>query len=63
VIAAYNNMAKMRDPGDGEALLIGLEAFIPLQAQIAAGHNVVSAGYGRPRRRRLVLGAPLQRAL
>jgi hypothetical protein len=47
VIAGYNDMAKMRDPAGGEALLIGLEAFIPPQAQIAAGHNVVSVGYGR----------------
>jgi hypothetical protein len=47
VIAAYNDMAKVRDPAGGEALLIGLEAFIPLQAQIPAGHNVVSVGYGR----------------
>jgi len=47
VIAAYNDMAKVRDPAGGEALLIGLEAFIPLQAQIAAAHNVVSVGYGR----------------
>jgi hypothetical protein len=47
VIAAYNDMAKVRDPAGGVALLIGLEAFIPLQAQLAAGHNVLSVGYGR----------------
>ncbi len=47
VIAAYNDMAKVRDPGRGEALLIGLEAFIPLRAPIAAGHSVVDVGYGR----------------
>ena len=47
VIAAYNDMAKIRDPGGGEALLIGLEAFIPLSAPITAGHNVVNVGYGR----------------
>jgi hypothetical protein len=47
VIAAYNNMAKVRDPAGGEALLIGIEAFIPAQAQIAAGHDLVSVGYGR----------------
>ena len=46
-IAAYNDMAKVRNPAGGEALLIGLEAFIPAQAQIAAGHNVVTVGYGR----------------
>jgi hypothetical protein len=47
VIAGYNNMAKVRDPAGGEALLIGIEAFIPAQAQIAAGHDLVSVGYGR----------------
>jgi hypothetical protein len=47
VIAAYNDMAKIRDPGGGEALLIGLEAFIPPSAPISAGHNVVNVGYGR----------------
>ncbi|MBV8133614.1 MAG: hypothetical protein JO282_14055 [Alphaproteobacteria bacterium] len=47
VIAAYNDMAKVRDPAGGEALLIGIEAFIPGQAQIAAGHGVVTVGYGR----------------
>jgi hypothetical protein len=46
VIAGYNDMAKIRYPG-GEALLIGLEAFVPPSAQIAAGHNVVNVGYGR----------------
>ena len=44
VIAAYNAMAKVREPG-GEALLIGLEAFIPPNTPIAAGHNVVNVGY------------------
>jgi hypothetical protein len=47
VIAAYNDMTKVRDPGGGNALLIGLEAFDPLTAPIAAGHNVVNVGYGR----------------
>jgi len=47
VIAAYNDMARARDPGGGEALLIGLEAFIPPRAPIAAGHSVVNVGYGR----------------
>jgi hypothetical protein len=47
LIAAYNDMAKVRDPAGGVALLIGLEAFIPLQAPLAAGHNVLSVGYGR----------------
>jgi hypothetical protein len=47
VIAAYNDMTKVRDPGSSEVLLIGLEAFIGLNAPIAAGHNVVNVGYGR----------------
>jgi hypothetical protein len=47
VIAAYNDMARARDPGGGEARLIGLEAFIPMRAPIAAGHSVVHVGYGR----------------
>jgi poly(A) polymerase len=47
VIAAYNNMAKIHDPASGEALLIGIEAFIPLRAPIAAGHSLVDVGYGR----------------
>ena len=46
VIAAYNDMAKVRDTGGGEALLIGLEAFVLPSAAIAAGHNVVNVGYG-----------------
>jgi hypothetical protein len=47
VIAAYNDMAKVRDPAGGEALLIGLEAFIPARTPIAAGHSIVDVGYGR----------------
>jgi hypothetical protein len=47
VIAAYNDMTEVRDPGGGNALPIGLEAFIPLTAPIAAGVNVVNVGYGR----------------
>jgi hypothetical protein len=47
VIAAYNDMAKAPDPAGGEALLIGIEAFIPLRAALATGHEAVSVGYGR----------------
>jgi hypothetical protein len=47
VIAAYNDMTKIRDPAGGEALLIGLEVFLPPSAPVAAGHNVVNVGYGR----------------
>ena len=47
VIAAYNDMAKVPDPAGDEALLIGIEAFIPLRAALATGHEAVSVGYGR----------------
>src|SRR5215471_15523044 len=47
IIAAYNDMAKIRDPAGGQALLIGIEAFIPPRASIAAGHSLVDVGYGR----------------
>jgi len=47
VIAAYNDMASIPDPAGGKALLIGLEAFIPLRAEVAAGHGVITVGYGR----------------
>ena len=53
VIAAYNDMAKVRDPAGGVALLIGLEVFIPLQAQLAAGttSSVSDMAASKPRRR------------
>ena len=47
VITAYNDMAKISDPAGGEALLMGIEAFIPPAAPVAAGHRTVSVGYGR----------------
>jgi len=47
VIAAYNDMARIPDPAGGEALLIGIEAFIPARVSVAPGHRVVSVGYGR----------------
>jgi hypothetical protein len=47
VIAAYNDMVKIPDPVGGEALLIGIEAFIPAQAPVATGHRVVGVGYAR----------------
>ncbi len=47
VIAAYNDMASLPDPGSGAALLIGIEASIPRRAAIAAGHDVVDVGYGQ----------------
>jgi hypothetical protein len=47
VIAAYNDMAKIRDPRRGDLLLMGLEAFIPAQSPVSSGHSVVDVGYGR----------------
>jgi hypothetical protein len=47
VIAAYNDMTRVHDPVRGDALLIGLMAFIPRTTPIAAGHGVVDAGYGQ----------------
>ena len=46
-IAAYNDMARVRDPKGKELLLMGIEAFIPPEAPLAAGHSVVDVGYGR----------------
>jgi hypothetical protein len=47
VIAAYNDMPRVRVLGRGDALLIGLMAFIPRNVSIAAGHSVVDVGYGQ----------------
>ena len=46
VITAYNDMARVRVPGRGDALLLGLEAFIPRNTPIAPGHSTVDVGYG-----------------
>jgi hypothetical protein len=46
VIAAYNDMARIRSQGRGDALVIGFQAFIPRNVQIASGHSVLDAGYG-----------------
>ncbi|MGA2792927.1 MAG: hypothetical protein ABSE69_05250 [Roseiarcus sp.] len=46
-IGAYNDMAIVRDPQGRNVLLLGIEAFIPPMSPIAAGHSVVSVGYGR----------------
>jgi len=46
-IAAYNDMTRLRRAGRGEALVFGLEAFIPPGAAVAPGHAVVDVGYGR----------------
>lgn len=47
VIAAYNDMAEASDPAGGQALLIGIEAFVPRRAPIPAGYDVVDVGYGQ----------------
>lgn len=47
VIAAYNDMARVRAPSAGDALVIGLMAFIPRNMPIAAAHGVVDVGYGQ----------------
>jgi hypothetical protein len=46
-IAAYNDMATVRDPQGQSVVLMGLEAFIPPNASLASGHSVVDVGYGR----------------
>jgi hypothetical protein len=42
VIAAYNDMTKV-----GNAVLLGLMAFIPRGTSIPAGHGIVDVGYGQ----------------
>jgi hypothetical protein len=46
-IAAYNDMTEVRVPGRGNALLLGLMAFIPRNVAITTGHSVVNVGYGQ----------------
>ena len=46
-IAAYNDMAAVHDPRGRDALLIGIEAFIPPAASLSEGHSVVDVGYAR----------------
>ena len=45
-IAAYNDMTSVPVPGRGDALLLGVMAFIPRNAPVAVGHSVVDVGYG-----------------
>ena len=47
VMAAYNDMTTVPAPGGGEAVLLGLCAFIPRNVPIAPGHHVVDVGYGQ----------------
>lgn len=46
-IAAYNDMAMVRDSQGRNVLLFGIEVFILPMSPIAAGHSVVDVGYGR----------------
>jgi hypothetical protein len=46
-IAAYNNMAKVRDLQGSDVLLIGLEAFIKRESPVPAGHTVSNIGHGQ----------------
>ena len=46
-IAAYNDMTEVRASNGEDVLLIGLEAFIPPDAQVAAGHNVFQISNAR----------------
>jgi hypothetical protein len=51
VIAAYNDIAKIPDPAVGTALVIGIEAFIPQRAELAAGYCANrSSAAGAPHR-------------
>jgi hypothetical protein len=45
MIAAYNDMTLVHT-SRGDALLIGLMAFIPRNIPVGAGHTVVDVGYG-----------------
>lgn len=46
VIAAYNDMARVAHPPEGDDLLIGLEAFIPPKAPRPPGHTVLDVVHG-----------------
>ena len=47
VIAAYNDMTKIRDSGRGEALLVGLEASSRQPRRSPPANDVVDVRYGR----------------
>jgi hypothetical protein len=47
VIAAYNDMTRVREANGGEALLIGLEAFVAPKSPVAATRKAVDVGYGK----------------
>ncbi len=47
MIAAYNDMAEVRDGHGDDVFLIGLEAFIPRSSQVAPGHRMFDIGKGQ----------------
>jgi hypothetical protein len=47
IIAAYNDMTTASLPRGGNAILLGLEAFVPRTASVPGGHSVVDVGYGQ----------------
>ena len=47
IIAAYNDMRRIRNNQGEELLFIGLEVFISPRAPVPGGHRVVDVGYGR----------------
>jgi len=47
MIAAYNDMAEVRDGHGNDVFLIGFEAFIPRYSQVAPGHRMFDLGKGR----------------
>ncbi len=47
IIAAYNDMTTVALPRRGNAILLGLEAFVPRTASVPIGHGVVDVGYGQ----------------
>jgi hypothetical protein len=47
IISAYNDMTTAALPGRGNAMLLGLEAFVPRTASVPAGHSLVDVGYGQ----------------
>ena len=58
VIAAYNDMTPAHLPVAGDALLIGVMAFVPRGAAMAQGHTLVDVGL-RPGRRRCMVSRAL----
>lgn len=47
IIAAYNDMTTVAVAGRANAMLLGLEAFVPRPASVPPGHSLVDVGYGQ----------------